>query len=48
MYPSRTDRKKAEDEAKHMRQLRFWTTVNIALIVVVAAFLIYYFREWGG
>ncbi|KKO52808.1 hypothetical protein XI25_16240 [Paenibacillus sp. DMB20] len=48
MYPSRTDRKKAEDQAKHMRQLRFWTAVNIALIVVVAALLIYYFKEWGG
>lgn len=45
MYPSRTDRKKAEDQEKLARQRRFWAVLNIALIVVAAAMLMYHFSS---
>lgn len=45
MYPSRTARKKAEDQEKLARQRRFWAVLNIALIVVAAAMLMYHFSS---
>ncbi|MBO2942556.1 hypothetical protein JJQ72_00955 [Paenibacillus sp. F411] len=42
MYPSRTERKKAKDQEKQTRYVRFWTVVNIGLIAVAAGLLVYY------
>ncbi|UNK17095.1 hypothetical protein MNQ98_21790 [Paenibacillus sp. N3/727] len=43
MYPSRTEIKKAKQQARKNHQLRVWTVINLVLIVVITAVFTYYF-----
>lgn len=43
MYPSRTERKKANEQAKEKHQLRVWTIINVVFIVVITAVFTYFF-----